>query len=114
MFPVYRSENFNFSDYEEEFDLKKLADDAGNKNKSEDINIDYPNIQEIKEKQRQLLQKMSMLEEQVKILLCNINCSGKIKPTVIQICQLLGLNQEKIKMVISGKDKKNVLGIIKK
>ena len=53
-----------------------------------------------------------MLEEQVKILLCNINCSGKIKPTVTQICQLLGLNHQRTQMVISGKDKKKALGII--
>ena len=109
---AYRTEDFNFSNYEEEFDLKKMVNGARDKNRSEDINIDYPGVQGIKEKQRELLQKMNMLEEQVKILLCNINCSGKIKPTVTQICQLLGLNQQRIQMVIAGKDKKSALGIV--
>ena len=108
----YRTEEFNFSNYEEEFDLKKIVSGAKDKNRSEDINIDYPGVQGIKEKQKELLQKLNMLEEQVKILLCNINCSGKIKPTVTQICQLLGLNHQRTQMVISGKDKKKALGII--
>ena len=109
---VYRSEDLSFTDYEEEFDLKKMIIGARDKNRSEDVNIDYPAILGIKEKQTELLQKLNMLEVQVRILLYNINCNGKIKPTVIQICQLLGLDDQKIQMVISGKGKKTVLGII--
>ena len=108
---VCRTEDFNFSNYEEEFGYRKLMNGARDKNRSEDVNIDYPGVQDIKEKQNQLLWKMNLLEEQIKILLCNINCSGKIKPTVTQICQLLGLDHQKIQMVISGKDKKTALGM---
>ena len=79
----YRTEDVNFSNYEEEFDLKKMVNGARDKNRSEDINIDYPGVQGIKDKYRELTQNMNMLEEQVKILLSNINCSNnKIKPQV--------------------------------
>ena len=108
---TYRSEDFYISNYEEEFDLRKMIRGAKIKNRSEDFNIDYPNLQGVKEKQKQLKRKLKMLEEQIKILLYNINCSGKIKPTVMQICQLMGLDNEKIEMVISGKGKKNTLEI---
>ena len=106
---AFRTEDFCFSNFEEEVEYKKMLDD---KNTSKNININYSDVQEIKEKQNQLLEKMKMLEEQIKILLYNINCSGKIKPIVAQICQLLGLDNQKIQMIISGKNKKNALGII--
>ena len=38
----FKTEDVNFSDYEEEFDLKKMINGAKDKNRSEDINIDYP------------------------------------------------------------------------
>ena len=41
----YRTEDVNFSNYEEEFDLKRMVNGARDKNRSEDINIDYPGIQ---------------------------------------------------------------------
>ena len=108
----YRTENINFSNYEEEFDLKKMVNGARDKNRSEDINIDYPGIQGIKDKYKELLQNMNLLEEQVKILICNINCNNKIKPQITQICQLMRINPKNIPSIIAGKDKKRLLGII--
>ena len=108
----YRTEDNNFSNYEEEFDLKKMVNGARDKNRSEDINIDYPGVQGIKDKYKELLQNMNMLKEQVKILILNINCNNKIKPQVRQICQLMGINAKKIELIIAGKDKKKSLGII--
>ena len=108
----YRTEDVNFSNYEEEFDLKKMVNGARDKNRSEDINIDYPGVQGIKDKYKELLQNMNMLEEQVKILICNISCNNKIKPQITQICQLMRIPAKNIQMIIAGKDKKKALGLM--
>ena len=108
----FRTEDVNFSNYEEEFDLKKMVNGARDKNRSEDINIDYPGVQGIKDKYKELLQNMNMLEEQVKILLCNISCNNKIKPQITQICQLMRIPAKNIQMIIAGKDKKKALGLM--
>ena len=108
----YRTEDVNFSNYEEEFDLKRMVNGARDKNRSEDINIDYPGIQILKDKYREVIQNMNMLEEQVKILLCNISCNNKIKPQITQICQLMKIPSKNIQLVIAGKDKKKALGLI--
>ena len=70
-FSGYRTEDYNFSNYEEEFDLKKMVNGAREKNRSEDINIDYPGVQSVKDKYKELLQNMHLLEEQVKIFTCS-------------------------------------------
>ena len=53
-----------------------------------------------------------MLEEQVKILICNISCNNKIKPQITQICQLMRIPAKNIQMIIAGKDKKKALGLM--
>jgi hypothetical protein len=108
----YRTEDVNFSNYEEEFDLKKMVNGARDKNRSEDINIDYPGVQGIKDKYKELLQNMNMLEEQVKILICNISCTNKTKPQITQICQIMRIPAKNIQLIIAGKDKKKALGLI--
>ena len=108
----YRTEDVNFSNYEEEFDLKRMVNGARDKNRSEDINIDYPGIQILKDKYREVMQKINMLEEQVKILICNISCNNKIKPQITQICQLMRIPAKNIQLVIAGKDKRKALGLI--
>ena len=111
-FSGFRTEEVNYSNYEEEFDLRKMINGAREKNRSEDINIDYPGIQGLKDKYKELLQNMNMLEEQVKILICNINCNNKIKPQITQICQLMRIPAKNIQLIIAGKDKKKALGLI--
>jgi hypothetical protein len=109
----YRTEDVNISNYEEEFDLRKMANGARDKNRSEDINIDYPGIQGVKEKLKELEFKFKNLVEQVKILIGNININQKIKPQISQICQLLGYSPKTTgRILVSGKDKKKLLGII--
>ncbi len=108
----FRTEDVNFSNYEEEFDLKKMVNGARDKNRSEDINIDYPGVQGIKDKYKELLQSMNMLEEQVKILICNISCTNKIKPQITKICQIMRITAKNIQLIIAGKDKKRALGLI--
>ena len=108
----YRTEDNNYSNFEEEFDLRKMINGTREKNRSEDINIDYPGIVGIKDRNRELMQKMKMLEEQVKILICNISCTNKTKPQITQICQLMRIPAKNISLIIAGKDKKRALGII--
>ena len=108
----FRTEDANFSNYEEEFDLKKMVNGARDKNRSEDINIDYPGVQGIKDKYKELQQNFNMLEEQVKILISNISCSNKIKPQITQICQIMRIPAKNIQLIIAGKDKKRALGIM--
>ena len=110
-FSGYRTEDCNISNYEEEFDLKKMVNGARDKNRSEDINIDYPGVQSIKDKYKELVQNMHLLEEQVKILICNININSKVKPQVSQICQLMKIHPKNIQNILAGKDKKKMLGI---
>ena len=109
----YKTEDVNFSNYEEEFDLKRILTGAKDKNKSEDINIDYPDMQIIKDKYKKLSINNNMLEEQVKILISNINCNNsKIKPQINQICQLMKIPAKNIQLIIAGKNKKKILGIL--
>ena len=108
----YKTEDLNMSGYEEEFDLRKMATGARDKNRSEDINIDYPGIQGYKEKLKEYQFRLDNLEEQVKILLSKIKINNHIKPTFVQICQLLGYNSSLIeKMATSEKEKKKILGV---
>ena len=112
-YSVYKTEDVNFSNYEEEFDLKRILTGAKDKNKSEDINIDYPDMQIIKDKYKKLSINNNMLEEQVKILISNINCNNsKIKPQINQICQLMKIPAKNIQLIIAGKNKKKILGIL--
>ena len=108
----FRTEDNNFSKYEEEYDLRKIVSGAKDKNKSEDINIDYPGIQAIKERYKELLQNFNMLGEQVKILILHININNKIRPHIRQICQLLGIPAHNIELIFAGKNKKNALGLM--
>ena len=108
----YRTEDNNYSNFEEEFDLRKMINGTREKNRSEDINIDYPGIVGIKDRNRKKKKKMKMLEEQVKILICNISCTNKTKPQITQICQLMRIPAKNISLIIAGKDKKRALGII--
>ena len=108
----FRTEDNNFSNYEEEFDLRKMINGAKDKNRSEDINIDYPGMQGVKDKNKELQQRVNMLSEQVKILISNININNKIKPQISQLCQLMKIPPKNIQLIIAGKNKKQNLGII--
>ena len=108
----FKTEDVNFSNYEEEFDLRKMMNGAKDKNKSEDINIDYPGMQGVKDKNKELQQRVNMLSEQVKILISNININNKIKPQINQLCQLMKIPPKNIQLIIAGKNKKQNLGII--
>ena len=99
-------------DLREEYDLKKMLTGARDKNRSEDINIDYPGMQGYKDKLKEISFKFNNLQEQIKILLSKIKISNSIKPAFVQICQLLGYKSEVIEiMANSEKERKRILEI---
>ena len=111
----YKTEEFNMSQYEEEeeFDLRKYAERTKDKIRSQDINIDYPGIQNYKEKLKEYQSKYKKLEEQIKILLSKVKITNNIKQTFVQICQLLEYDSKSIeKMASSEKEKKKILGLL--
>ena len=109
-----RSEDANKSNYEEEFDLRKMAKGARDKNRSQDINIDYPGIQTYKEKVRELEFYYNSLENLVKKLLLTIQCNPKNKTYVAELCRIVGFDLETTNKILTNKNKNFILGLFSK
>ena len=109
-----RSEDANKSNYEEEFDLRKMAKGARDKNRSQDINIDYPGIQTYKEKVRELEFYYNSLENLVKKLLLTIQCNPKNKTYVSELCRIVGFDLETTNKILTNKNKNFILGLFSK
>ena len=103
------SENKALSNYEEEFDLRKMAKGAKDKNRSQDINIDYPGAQQVKDKFRELDYYYNSLEELVKKLLLNLTCTNKNRAYISELCKIVGFNDEVINKILNNKSKKGLL-----
>lgn len=103
------SENKAISNYEEEFDLRKMAKGAKDKNRSQDINIDYPGAQQVKDKFRELDYYYNSLEELVKKLLLNLTCTNKNRAYISELCKIVGFNDEVINKILNNKSKKGLL-----
>ena len=106
------SENKAISNYEEEFDLKKMAKGAKDKNRSQDINIDYPGAQQVKDKFRELDYYYNSLEELVKKLLLNCTCTNKNRAYISELCKIVGFNDEVINKILNNKSKKGLLSML--
>ena len=109
-----RSEDANKSNYEEEFDLRKMAKGAKEKNRSQDINIDYPGIQTYKEKIRELEFYYNSLETLVKKLLLTIQTNPKNKTYVAELCRIVGFDLETTNKILTNKNKNSILGLFSK
>jgi hypothetical protein len=109
-----KSDDGNKSNYEEEFDLRKMAKGAKEKNRSQDNNIDYPGIQMYKEKYRDIDFKYNSLEDLVKNLLLNVQVGSKNKTYVNQLCKLVGFDLETTNKILNNKNNKKVLGLFQK
>ena len=101
----------NVSNFEEEFDLRKMAKGAKEKNRSQDINIDYPGIQQIKERYRELDFYYNSLEELVKKMLLSSTCTNKNKIYMIDLCKIVGFDDDITNKIINNKIKKGILKI---
>ena len=104
----------NISNYEEEFDLRKMAKGAKEKNRSQDINIDYPGIQVIKEKYRELDFYYNSLETLIKKLLLNVQVGPKNKTYVNELCKIVGFDLETTNKILNNKNTKKLLGLFQK
>ena len=105
------SEGKVISNYEEEFDLKKMAKGAMDKNRSQDINIDYPGVQQVKEKYRQLDFYYNYLEDLVKKLLLNSTCTNKNKAFISELCKIVGFDDNVSNKILNNKSKKGLLNM---
>ena len=106
------SEGKVVSNYEEEFDLKKMAKGAKEKNRSQDINIDYPGAQQVKERYRELDFIYNSLEDLVKKLLLNCTCTNKNRTYVSELCKIVGFDEDVTYKIINNKSKKGLLNFV--
>ena len=104
----------NVSNYEEEFDLRKMAKGAKDKNRSQDINIDYPGIQTIKEKYRELDFYYNSLEGLVKKLLLTVQCTPKNKTYITELCKIVGFDLETTNKILTNRNKNILLSLFNK
>ena len=103
-----KSEDGFKSNYEEEFDLRKMAKGAKDKIRSQDNNIDYPGIQSIKEKYRELDFYYNSLENMVKNLLLNVHVEPKNKNYIKDLCQFVKFDIETTNKILNNKNNKKV------
>ena len=97
-----KSENDNFQYYQEEFDKKAMANFIWRKNKSLDMNIDYPGYQKIKEQYRELLSNYRSLRDLVKNLLNNIQVNLQNITYVNKLCKILGFDSETTSKIMNN------------
>ena len=97
-----KSENDNFQYYQEEFDKKAMANFIWRKNKSLDMNIDYPGYQKIKEQYRELLSNYRSLRDLVKNLLNNIQVNLNNITYVNELCKILGFDSETTSKIMNN------------
>ena len=91
------------SEGEEEYTMKKMVNAIKKRNQSEDIKIDYPGLNDVKQKYDELEPKFRKLEENILSLLSKFKCNEEIKPEVIDICNTLELGDDMVKQILSNK-----------
>ena len=91
-----------------------MAKGARDKNRSQDINSDYPGIQAIKEKYRELDFYYNSLEGLVKKLLLTIQCTPKNKTYINELCKIVGLDLETTNKILTNRNKNLLLSLFNK
>ena len=90
---IFECKSVNESnDYEDEIDLIQLKEGVKRKNRSEDLNIDFPGLKENQQKYEELEERFNKLKEQV-IPMLKENSKNNIigdKNNIHKICDLLG------------------------
>ena len=104
--PVVSTKSLVSSDYKAS---ERKVDEFLNKGVIEENDFDILQVQLkcLKDEIKDTNNKYNLLSEQVKELLKNIKCDMKIKPQIVQICQLFGYSPETIKRIVTNK-KKNI------
>ena len=90
---IFECKSVNESnDYEDEIDLVQLKEGVKRKNRSEDLNIDFPGFKENQQKYEELEERFNKLKEQVIPMLKDNSKNNNIgnKNNISKICDLLG------------------------
>ena len=82
----------NLSNFEEEYDVSDLANNAKEKNNSEDMKIDYPGLNDINNKYEELKAKMEELKELFKYFISYTSCDDpEIQKKANRVCEILDI-----------------------
>ena len=90
-----KSENDIFKYYQKEFDQKAMAYLIWRKNKSFDMNIDYPEYEKLKEQYRSLRDLVKNLLNNIQVNLQNITYVNKL-------CKILGFDSETTSKIMNN------------
>ena len=93
----------NNSNYEEEFDFRKMTKRANEKGIFEDINIDYPEFQIIKQKYIDI--DYNYLQRSIKKMLLTSQTNSKNKKYVLELCKFVGFDLETTNKILTNKYK---------
>lgn len=97
-----KSEDFDIKSLEDEYNLRKIAKDSKEKMFSQDINIGYPGIQEIKEKFRELNFNYKSLSVAIKKLLSKIQINQKNGELAVELCKIVKLDSKGTNKILSN------------
>lgn len=87
----YASQNISYC--EEEYNRKDLADIANNLNNSEDMKIDYPGLNNIKNEYEELKKKFEELKDLVKYIISHAQCDAPdFQQKTGKVCKILEIN----------------------
>ena len=92
--PKCLTQSNNMSNFEEEFDMADLDKNARDKNNSEDLKIDFPGLNDIKNKYEELKTKMEELKELLKYIISHENDENELNEKVERACELLEISME--------------------
>ena len=85
----------NLSNFEEEYDVLDLANNAKEKNNSEDMKIDFPGLNDINTKYLELKKNIDESKELIKEIICSSQCEDPdIQQKVQRVCEILEINFE--------------------
>jgi hypothetical protein len=96
--------NSKMSDYK--ISEKKVDEFLNKGNEEDDLDMEkllQKQLNYLKKEVSETNNKYNMLEGQVKELLKHIKCDMKNKPQIVQICQILGFDQDKVNKIVSNK-----------
>jgi seryl-tRNA synthetase len=89
---------------------ERKVDEFLNKGAIEENDLDIvkqmdEQMKSLKNEIKETSNKYNLLSEQVKELLKNIKCDMKIKPQIVQICQIFNFSPEIINKIVTNKKK---------
>ena len=100
------SEDLNLTNCEEEFSMKKVIKDVKNKERSQDIIIDYPGTEKIRQKLKELEYDYNSIKNLVKSLLLKIKCNSSNKIYITELSKIVGFDDDVMNRIVANKSVK--------